>query len=29
MRISIGGIREQSARLEKSKTLARAALKRM
>ena len=29
LRISIGGIREEPARLEKSKTLARAALKRM
>lgn len=29
VRISVGGVRKQSARLEKSKTLARAALKRM
>jgi hypothetical protein len=29
LRISVGGIREESARIEKSKSLARIALKRM
>jgi len=29
LRISVGGVREESARIEKSKALARAALKRL